>query len=686
MEEKEIPKGNISLLLAEAQSEKLLARIRFTFASICAFFSLYFFAVNKIDFGTCAIQIGLLIFICLYNGMFLFEAQRRPLPRCVAFLSSFFDVCVITIFIWTFYASGLSAQWIHFAFFPAYFIVIGFTALHNQEALSFFTGIFSVVAYTVLCFIVLLPSDYGIRNWLLFYMPGLVALLIAALISSLISRNNQRSIERITASEGKFSNVGTSLPLMLFKIDKKGKMLWAKTLSNSQFGGSTEKMIGYNIQDFFKDTDVFSLDDLPVQGTFQVKNFIGDMKYVDLVIRADREKSSVYEGSMVDVTDRELAISQREEMEERLFQYKKMESLGTLASGMAHDFNNILQTVTEITDRVKSETAEQPTKRNMELVSETLTDARFLISELLALGRKKPLNYNPINIAQFIREVVPVFSEQIGDLYDVAMNIHEDHLWIQADADYLKRIFQNLFGNARDAMPQGGIITIESFLSDNEGGDRTIVVRFSDTGIGIPKTIAEKIFDPFYTTKKKGKGTGLGLAFVRRIVSLHKGIVFVEKSDSQGTTFRIEIPEGSESSCDVDTKGVLFNRVSTTVLVLDDDPKMCNILDFFLTELSYKTLQASTMEEGLRVLKENLDDCTVLIMDWKLGEKNPHEVITRFRELKPELIIIVVSGYQPLLKSIKKMNIFRWLTKPYDKNRLDLEIQKALYIAARKSS
>ncbi len=683
MEDKKPPIGEISLLLAEAQSEKLLARVRFIFASICAFLSLYLFAINGIDFGICAIQIGLLIFICLYNGMFLFESQRRPISRFITFLSSFFDVTIITVFMWTFYSAGLSPKWIHFAFFPAYFIVIGFTALHNQESLSFFTGLLSVLAYCLFCIVALPLSNYGLKEWILYYMPGLIMLLIASLISGLISRNNQRSIEKIAASEGRFSNVGTTLPLILFKVDKKGKILWAKALSEEKFGRTIDNMVGKHIQNFFEDTVKISLDGLPLQGTFKVKDISNGMKYVDLIIRADKEKNNTFEGNMVDVTDRELAISQREEMEQRLFQYKKMESLGTLASGMAHDFNNILQTVTDITDRVKGETKEIKTRQEMNLIAETLTDARFLISELLALGRKKPLNYNQLNIAKFLREVVPHFTDQIGDLYDVALNIHEDHLWIQADPDYLKRIFQNLFGNARDAMPEGGIISIECFLAENEGGDKTVVIRFSDTGVGIPPAIAEKIFDPFYTTKKKGKGTGLGLALVRRIVSLHKGVVFVEKSDSQGTTFRIEIPESSETSIDVDTKAVLVNRVSTTVLILDDDPKMCNILEFFLTELSYKTLQASLVEEGLRVLKENLDECRVLIMDWKLGEKNPHEVITRFRELKPDLIIIVVSGYQPLHKSIKKMNIFRWLTKPYDKNRLDLEIQKALYLASR---
>ena len=675
-----ISKGEKSLLLAESQSERMVAKLRFSLASICAFVSLYLFAANKIDFGICSIQIGLLLFICVYSGIFLFESRKEPIHKYIAYSSSFFDVVIVTAYIWTLQLAGFSAQLVHITSFPVYFIIIGFTALHNREALSFFTGFFSIYSYFSLYLVVSSQGNAESGSLLILYTPGLAILLIATFVSMLVARNNNKSIEKLATFEGRFSNLGSTLPLMLFKINKKGRFLWVNTMSHNQFGVPAKKLIGQNIHNYIVDFEELKFEKLPIQGTFRVKNFSRDIKYVDCIIQAENDKGETLDGSIVDVTEREQAISQREEMEQRLFQYQKMESLGTFASGMAHDFNNILQTVTNITDRVGNKTGETETKRGMTLISETLTDARFLISELFALGRKKPLNYGPVNITNFLRDIIPMFSRQIGDLYEVNLTMEKEDLWIQGDTDYLKRIFQNLFGNARDAMPEGGIITIETFLSYNEGEEKSVVIRFSDTGVGVPDSILEKIFDPFYTTKKKGKGTGLGLALVRRIVSQHKGMVFIEKSDSQGTTFRIELPETEEYRHDLDTKSILLHRISTTVLVLDDDPKMCNILNFFLTELSYKTCIASTMEDGLRELKAHLDDCRILIMDWKLKEKNPHEVILRFRALKPELIIIVVSGYQPLPDSIKKMNIFRWITKPYDKNRLDHEIQKALYL------
>lgn len=683
MEESKVTKGETALLFAEAYSEKIVARIRFAFSSVCAFLSLYLFAANKMSFTICAVQIGLLLSVCIYSGIFLFETRNKPINNYVAYFSTFFDVAIVTGYIWTLYIAGLSAQLIHLTTFPVYFVVIGFTALHNRESLPLFAGVLSLWAYVAFYFFAVLPGTGGRSDLLLHYIPGLGIILILSVVCMLIARNNRRSFDKISTFEGKFTNLGGTLPLMFFKIDRKGKFLWVNTLSHTQFGISSSKLIGDNIHNYVMNLEELKLGRIPIQGTFRVKNFNSEIKYVDCIIQAEDSKSDLFGGSIVDVTDRERAISQREEMEQRLFQYQKMESLGTLASGMAHDFNNILQTITDISGRVGNKSKEAGTKRGMALISETLTDARFLISELLALGRKKPLNYGPVNISTFLKQVIPTFREQIGDSYEVNIDIRNDDLWIEGDADYLKRILQNLFGNAKDAMPEGGIITVESFRTDNEEEDSSVVIRFSDTGVGVPDSIIEKIFDPFYTTKKKGKGTGLGLALVRRIITQHKGVVFIEKSNSQGTTFRMEIPEAEKYRQDMDTRTILVNRISTTVLVLDDDPKMCNILDFFLTELSYKTCIASTMEAGLKEIKKHLDDCKVMIMDWKLKEKNPHEVINRFRALKPELIIIVVSGYQPLQESIKKMNIFRWITKPYDKNRLDREIQKALYLSSK---
>jgi ActR/RegA family two-component response regulator len=365
-------------------------------------------------------------------------------------------------------------------------------------------------------------------------------------------------------------------------------------------------------------------------------------------------------------------------MVDRLFQYQKMESIGSLASGMAHDFNNILQTIVDVSTMISKESNEPETKKRIELILETTADARFLISELLALGRKKLLDYRHVELNGFFTPIIAHYQKQLGENYKIHLELPKESLKIQGDPDYLKRVFQNLFGNARDAMPGGGSITVACSSMKSRGGSGIVIIRVTDTGGGIPSELTEKIFDPFFTTKKPGKGTGLGLALVRRIVVLHNGKIFVERTGPSGTCFRIEMPLVTLGDTEIDTKSIMQNRIGATVIMLEDDPKIRDIMKFFLKEFDYTILEATTGDEAVACLKANVDKCRVVVTDWKLGGEDPHAMILKLRSIKDDVIIIVVSGFPPVVRSIESLKIYRWFTKPYDKNQLDMEIQRAL--------
>jgi two-component system, cell cycle sensor histidine kinase and response regulator CckA len=518
------------------------------------------------------------------------------------------------------------------------------------------------------------------------FLVRIAVLMVGAVLAGFITRNNFSAIQKITMSEMRYENLVQRLPEVLLMLDKNGKILWANMTVYALLGVPSQAVCGRRLGDFMCDPDALKLSRGKTRDTYEIKDHNGDRKFVDLVLQpvVDTESGgtniSVWEGIMTDVTDRELAIGQREQMVARLFEYKKIESVSTLASGMAHDFNNILQTVSDISSGVGSTTAEEETRKQMNLISETLQDAKFLISELMTLGKNRPLNYKTINLRHFLESSVPLFSDQIGKKYFVTIEHFTESLHIHGDTDYLKRILQNLFINARDAMKDGGKITLQCFSELKDGRSKVAVLRCADTGSGIPADITEKIFEPFFTTKKPGKGTGLGLALVRQVVNMHGGQIFVEKTGPQGTVFRIELPLAETPAGDLDdTDAILKDRLNSTILLLDDDAKIRDILKFFLREFKYTVCEASTMQQGITQLKEHKTDCRLLIMDWKLGEEDPHAVIKNLRAIQPELIIIVISGYPPRKKSIAEMNIYRWITKPYDKNQLDFEIQKALH-------
>ncbi len=670
-----------TIVLAEVQSERWLSWVRLAIAALYFFPAVFGVLLGRTSHQAFIVQAIALAVLFTYSSYYLFHRTRSFSKNYFLYILVTLDVAVITTILWSYHLNGAGLNFITSAMFGTYFVAIAFTSLHHKTSLSIYCGILSVVGFTFLYFSysagTTLPpgffGDYSIIILLFMTVAGLGAV---------VSGNNSRTIQQVVSSEVKYQNLVHRLPEMLFTLDPNGNFVWSNMASHSILGVPSKILPGKNIRSFLINPDMLNFDQGGVKGTFEILDFSGNHKFVDCVIQGIDEESgrSAYEGIISDVTDRELAISQREEMVNRLFQFQKMESLGTLASGMAHDFNNILQTVNDLINTIERESREPETINKMELIKESMADARFLISELFALGRKKPLDYKPINLSSFLKSISHQFSNQLGSFFSLSIDLPNTPLWIQGDPDYMKRVFQNLVGNAHDAMPQGGSITISCTNSSEESNEDNVIIRVSDTGTGIPQELNEKIFDPFFTTKKPGKGTGLGLALVRRIVMLHNGSVCVEKSGPEGTTFRIEIPASDAEDLESDTKTLLMRRISTSILLLDDDPKIRDVLKIFLLEFRYTVLEASTSDQAISKLRMHKNDCQIIIMDWKLGIEDPLKLIRDLREIKQDLIVIVVSGYAPDHKSIEQMKIQKWFTKPYDKNQLDIEIQRALHL------
>ncbi len=671
------------IIMADVQSEQWISRVRLAFAGFFTIISCFGFLMESTTLNSFLIQAIAVVILFSYSSVYLFSPRRFLFGGGVfVFILAFLDVLVITLILWSYGIGSGGFLIVNYTLYGVYFIAISFTTLHHRTSLSIFIGVLSVIGYSVLYYVFTRNSTFSTELLTDFCVRASLILVFAGL-GSIVSRNNLKTIQQVITSEKRYHNLVHKLPEMMFTLDSSGNFLWSNIASHSILGVPANVIIGRNIRSFLINPELLKFEKSGIKGSFEIHDFNNNRKFVDCVIQSITEEENgnvAFEGLMSDVTDRELAISQREEMVNRLFQFQKMESLGTLTSGMAHDFNNILQTVNEITSQVDHESQETQTKKKMKLIIEAMADARFLISELFALGRKQPLDYRNIDLVNFFNTIIPQISNQLGPNYKVIFEVENESLWIQGDPDYLKRVFQNLVGNARDAMPEGGSIFV-SCCSTKVEGTGMVTIKVSDTGTGIPPELKEKIFDPFFTTKKPGKGTGLGLALVRRIIMLHNGTIFVEKTGYEGTIFKIDIPKIDETELENDTKAILLNRKYSGIIVLDDDPKIREVLKIFLKEFKYPVYEASNSDEALLKMRANQSSIETIIMDWKIGNENPHDVIKAIRLLKDDIIVIVVSGYPPHHKSIEEMHIHKWFTKPYDKNQLDIEIQKALHRA-----
>jgi PAS domain S-box-containing protein len=668
------------LFIDEIEPEHWSLWARIGLAAGYLILSTYIFISDHLFPDLYVIQLCAVAAIILYSGVYLLFYNKNHIKMYLLFALIFFDVAIVTFLNASATLLQAPSSLLSVDLFSAYLIIILFNGLHNRKRLPLFCGALSLTSFIALyhCHVYQFTYEEGTYD----FISRVTFIIVATSLATIAAHRNFFIMKKVISSETRYQKLVHRLPEMLFTLDLKGKIIWTSKASSAILGIDAKAMPNRMMRDFLKEPGLLKLDKTEFKATLRLNDRGSGIKFVDCFMQPLKEEGeeSVFEGIMTDVTDREIAIFQREEMVNRLYQYQKMESLGTLAAGMAHDFNNILQKISDIVSHINSETGEPSTKKSMLTISEDLIDAKFLINELLAIGRKQPLDLKPIHLQAFFSAIIPQFRKQLSNGAAIECHIPDKPLWIQGDPDYFKRVIQNLVDNAYDSMlGNRGCITIECCLQKNTGKSNMAIIRIIDEGTGIPTEIAGKIFDPFFTTKKPGKGTGLGLALVQRIVSLHNGAVSLEKSDRTGTTFKIEIPENEHEEDDVDTKEILLNRRMTRVLILDDDPKIRSILKFFLGEFKYPLCEASDIEEGTRELGKFVKECELVIMDWKLGTDNPHDVIKKLRTIKPRLIVIVVSGYPPIQESIQSLNIFKWITKPYDKNQLDLEIQKALY-------
>lgn len=362
---------------------------------------------------------------------------------------------------------------------------------------------------------------------------------------------------------------------------------------------------------------------------------------------------SVVEGLATNITARKIA-------EEAQIRSRKLEAVGQLTGGIAHDYNNMLSVIVGNIQMVER-AADLDDKSRQRLENALIAAQRNadLTAKLLGFSRSRPHRTEPTCANDFIAGLEDVISKSLTASIEVRTNLSEGLWLVDIDPAELEDMLLNLAFNSRDAMPDGGVLAIETFnlvlgkdsVGDNPGSDAGdyIVVSVSDTGTGMSKVIREQIFDPFFSTKDTGKGTGLGLSMVYAFVQRSGGFIKVHSEPGEGTTFRIFLPRvlhcADSMTVPNETVDQELSRGSETVLVVDDEELLVDLVVLQLEDLGYHALSAGNGEEALGILKAN-SDIDLLFSDIIMpGKLDGYGLALAAKKIRPSLKVLLTSGF-----------------------------------------
>ena len=393
------------------------------------------------------------------------------------------------------------------------------------------------------------------------------------------------------------------------------------------------------------------------EGAYEEENFFPDLgekgKWLFLTAAPLRDQEEKVVGAIETFQD----ITERKSMEDQLRQAQNMEAIGTLAGGVAHDFNNILTIIIGNADlALKNVDKDDPSREDLGEIKIAAERAASLTRQLLAFSRKQIITPRVLDLNELLTDIEKMLSRLVGEDIEL-LTIPEPALWqVQVDPGQMEQVIMNLTVNARDAMPTGGKLTIETAnidLAENyfynhgikEQPGSYVMLAVIDTGSGMDEKIKEHIFDPFFTTKEQG--TGLGLSTVYGIVKQNNGFVWVYSEPGHGTTFKVYLPmvKGEAELEEKQRTPIVELGGSETLLIVEDDDSLRKLVRNALQQHGYRVLDAENGEDALRVSQEHEGPIDLMITDVLMPRMGGKEAADRLQHLYPQMKVIYMSGY-----------------------------------------
>jgi nitrogen-specific signal transduction histidine kinase/CheY-like chemotaxis protein len=386
-------------------------------------------------------------------------------------------------------------------------------------------------------------------------------------------------------------------------------------------------------------------------------------------------------------------VTDHKKLESRLVQSRVMEAVVRLAGGIAHDFNNLLTAINGYSDLLlKQMDKDHPMRREAEEIRKAGERAASLTRQLLAFSRRQILQPKVLELNAVVSRIDDMLRRLIGEDVTLQASFGENLWRVKADPGQIEQVLMNLAVNSRDAMPGGGKLTIETRNMEYSEAlplgtgemppGAYVMLSVSDTGYGMDEATLSRIFEPFYTTKEKGKGTGLGLAMVYGIVKQSGGYILVDSKEGKGTTFRIYFPRTKEearpSAPEISSSAPSTGK--ETVLVVEDQDEVRNLVEEILGMQGYTVLKASNGDEALQLGKSRKKPIHLLLTDMVMPGMNGKELAERMQKMSPGMKVILMSGYaeEGLIQWGTIMQGMDFLKKPFRVETLIQKVRKVL--------
>jgi PAS domain S-box-containing protein len=388
-----------------------------------------------------------------------------------------------------------------------------------------------------------------------------------------------------------------------------------------------------------------------------------------------------------------LDITGRKKMEKQLRLSQRMEAIGELAGGVAHDFNNLLTVIMGCADvALEALPPDHPAARKVEMVRKAGASAADLTRQLLAFSRQQMLQPRVLDLKDIVERTQALLHRLIGENIECKISLEPSLGYVKADPGQIEQVVLNLAVNARDAMPQGGRLTIEACNVDLDDSykdehqqvvpGRYVMLAVEDTGCGMDRETQSRIFDPFFTTKELGKGTGLGLATVYGIVKQSRGYIWVYSELSKGTVFKVYLPRVEQFAPTVEQKEpeVTVLRGCETILLAEDSASLREMAREYLESVGYTVLEAASGAEALQKAKDFAGTIHLLLTDVVMPEMSGPELASQMVSLRPEIRVIFTSGYTD--DAIARQGVLdpavAFIQKPYRPKALARKIREVL--------